>query len=448
MIPGFRRLLYGANLIIIIIVMFLLAVVINYLGKHYNKRIDLTASKQFTLSEQTIKTINSLKKPVLISTFFNKKNPNRQRIYDLLAEYDNLSANITVDKVDPIANPSKTQEKGITSYGVVLFESGSKREVTTVFGEQEVTQSLIKISKEETKVIYFLSGHGEHDSKNDKPNGYSEIRTRLANQGYQAKTLEFFQSAPADCDLLVIAGADKALLPSEVTAVENYLEQGGRLLLLLDPGIEVGLEKLMAKWGVAIGDDLVVDPASSFSKDVTTPVIVRYYQHPIVYGLSATFFPRVRSVSKEEDIGDQLTVLPVMMTTANGWAEKNPDKLQFDKDVDLAGPVTICVSAVKSLLIKTAGGSDVRYARVLVLGDSDFATNSFIKMLSNSDLFINSVNWLLEDEDLISIRPKEPDERKIQLTGSQVRSLFVINVLVAPLSVMVIGTLIWWRYRS
>jgi ABC-type uncharacterized transport system involved in gliding motility auxiliary subunit len=279
--------------------------------------------------------------------------------------------------------------------------------------------------------------------------------------GYDVKKLALALSAnfPADCDLLVVPGPKKALLPNEVDTIKGLISRGGRVFFMLDPETDPGLAPLLADYGLKIENDLIVDTVSRLlGGDYFMPVVSEYEFHDITKSFRyATFFPFARSIEEADKKPDGATVTVIARTSPNSWSERQLDQkeVKFDKDKDKQGPISLAV--VETLKVKGTETKDVppaenaageKEARLAVFGDSDFATNRYYRLSGNGNFFLNTVNWLTEEADLISIQPRTSSPRTIQLNPSQGRLLFFVSVILLPLAVLVLGIFVWLRRRS
>lgn len=463
---GRRSMQYGANALLFIVIVTGIVVLINFISNRHHRRLDLTANKRYSLSEQTIKILRGLDKDVEFTAFY--KEGEGEQLEDLLMEYDYNSDRIAFEFVDPDRYPGQARRYGVTTYGTTVAESGDREERLSGSTEQDITNALLKVTREGRKVVLFLEGHGEKDTDSDERDGYSMARKAIEDDNYEVKTHLLMQDAavPEDCSVLIIAGPQKGLLAHEEDAVTRYLEGGGKALFLLDPSPAAGLEEYLKRWGVVVGRDAVVDVSGVgqlFGADEFIPIVTDYGNTDITKGFAiATFFPYVRSVRKDEDGSEGLTVETLVETSPQSWAETGSLEgvIEFDEDEDTKGPISLAVVVSAEPKTETEeadtadgairGESDGQKGtpRIVVFGDSDFASNAYFGLSGNGDLFLNTVSWLAEEEDLIAIRPKSPDTRRVTLTFSQARSIFWFTVIIIPAVVLMTGLSVWWRRRG
>jgi ABC-type uncharacterized transport system involved in gliding motility auxiliary subunit len=445
----------GTNTTILTIGVLAILVVVNYLGHTYHKSFDMTSEKLFTLSPQTKKIVQGLKQDVTIARF--AKTPN-QGLDDLMSEYTNLSSHVKYLKVDPQEKPEVAQEYGATHVGDVIAASGPRKQdiktdVQGEFSEQDITSAILKVTADKVKTICFVTGHGEKSLTDNGARGYSVAAQGLGKEGYKTQTVNLVTSdgVPSDCSVLVIAGPTQGFFPQETAMIKKYMDAGGKALIEEDPISEKSqqdpkLEDLFQDWNVNVGSNVIVDVSGVgrlFGTGPAVPLVVDYGDSPITKSLAngMTFFPLARTVS----IADKSKVDPqeieLLKTSARSFTIPNLDQkeVKFDPKTDTAGPLSIGVAATRK-----EGGSE---ARLVVVGDSDYAANQWINLQHNGDLFFNTIDWLAQDENLISIRPKSVTDRRVTLTEAQSRILWWFDLILLPGIVIFAGIFIWWKRR-
>ena len=465
---------YGANTLVIVLLVIGLLGMVNYLAKRYHQRWDLTSTKQYSLSNQTEKIIESLKDDVEIIHFEKEPNPT---LDDLMKEYQSLNrSSLTFRRVDPQADPGLSKKYGVSRFGEILVISGTKHEKVESAREQDITNTILKVTREQNKVIYFSKGHNEADIDDDQnQHGYGAAREAIKNQNYEVKSINLAETRaiPDDCSALVIAGAKVALLPTEITIIEKYVDAGGKILLLTDPDVDLGLDKVLRKWKIGLENDIVVDSSGLgqlFGMGPAAPLVSAYDSHPITKDLSntMTFFPEARSLKTVENSTSDYTSSVLFRTSERSWGEKNlvEGSAEFNEGVDIEGPVVLGIVSTRSVSPSTDNKTKEEKSskknqtkkqtekkisgtesRVVVIGDSDFANNTFFRKQRNGDLFLNTVSWLAEDEDLISVRPKDPENRSVQMTGATSGILFWLTLVLLPGAALGSGILVWTRRR-
>jgi len=255
-------------------------------------------------------------------------------------------------------------------------------------------------------------------------------------------------NALSGCAVLVVAGPKVPLLPVEVDAIKAYLAAGGNALFMLDPFVRTGLESVVLEYGIVVDDDIVIDEASHFWADVSSPAVSDYNRHQITRDLALSFFPGARSLSPTAQRVPGTSVVPLVNSSRNSWGQRNPDRVGFVKGRDVPGPATLMVVALRRPVGPADGpASQGPRSRIAVVGDSDFATNSFFHIMGNGALFLNTVNYLGAQENLIGLQPRTADLPRVNLTNRQMKATFFLSVLLGPAVLAVAGTAVWWRQR-
>jgi ABC-type uncharacterized transport system involved in gliding motility auxiliary subunit len=434
----------GANTTVMTVAVIAIIGFANFLGYRHHKRIDLTTEKLYSLSDQTRKVVSDLKKDVKVILF---DQDDQQGFGEQMKDYRNLSSHFSFERIDPQKNLEAAKQWKITKLGDVVVVCGDRNERPKDTTEQSIINAIIKVTRDSLKKVCFVEGHGEKKlSSTSEGDGYGVVDKMLKDENYETKSINLVASddVPSDCDVLVLAGPKQSLFPQEASAIGKYLEKGGKAMLLIDPDTDPKLDDVLHAWGVQLGNNTVVDVSGVgrfFQLGPGAPLARSYGSHPITKGFegSMTFFPLSRSVDSTPGSGASTTDL--MKTSDESWAETeiNGGKVQFDEGKDKKGPITLGVAASKP--------EGDKEARLVVIGDSDFAANQFFGIQRNGDLFMNSINWLAQDEDLISIRPKNPADRKVSMTEADQNQLFWIALVLMPLATIGSGVYIWWRRR-
>jgi len=453
-----RQARYGSNALVMSIAFIGILALLNFLGARHHKRFDLTAEKQFSLSKQTVQVLNNLKEPVHVTAFFPQSDSRRQNAEDLLKEYAARSDKFTYEFVDPDLQPALARQFKITSYGTLVFQRGNKTQNVYGLQEQDFTSAIVKVSRDKSLVVYFVTGHQERDPESAQNGGYSQVRTLLQRDNYEVKSLNLAvtDTVPSDAAVVVLAAPRIPLADEEKKRLETYLDQGGKLLVMSDPKLPDPLGDALAKYGVAFRNDVIIDPPSSFFGDVASPLVSRYPFHQITKDMGGltSFFPLARSIKTLSDKPGSFTVTPLIQTSADSWGETslNSKQVRYDAGTDTKGPLSVAVVVEEQATTPTSENKKAKpKTRLVVIGDSDFVSNGVLQSVrgafGNADLFLNAVNWLAEEETLISIRPKPPAQHSLILTRPQSNFIFVLTTILIPLLVLLLGGAIWWRRR-
>ena len=450
-----RQTKYAAYATTYVLVVLAVVVVVNYLANRYTKSYDATSNKRYSLSQETKKIVDGLKEPATI-TYFNASTRFSEG-KDILDEYAALSSKVHVKYVDPVKEPMLARQAGIRNEGTATVQIGDHTEIANDMTEEGITGAFIRDIKGNTRTVCFLTGSGEHQIDDSSPDGESRFKELLDRDSYQTQSINLIAKAevPGNCTAIVIDGPTQNYEQPEVDAIKTYVTNGGRAFFMLDPPLNVGpsaiadnaaLLSLLQDWGVTVEKDLVLDlnpigQLYGFGGQVA--LVNSYGTQPIVQDMKTTFtgFPLARSLTFKST--DKSTVEKLFDTSDTSFATKNLSSPKVDvKDPNnIHGPLTLGVAGTLSTGKANAQG------RFVVVGSSDWASNSFINFNGNGDLATNTVNWLCSDEDLISIRPKTPEDRRITMTRAQLNMVRLVSQFVLPLIVIAGGIFVWWRRR-
>ena len=440
---------FGSITFIYIIITIGILVFINFISTRHHFRFDLTKNKRFSLSEQTTAILENLADTIKVMAFF-KKGDNVTLYYKgRLDEYAYKSEKFSYEIIDPDRKPLLAKNYGIEEYGTTIVLYQDKTERFTGIEEQALTNAILKVTKKEIKKLYFLSGHGEPDIDESGEKGFAEVKKALGYETYLVEkvVLAQIESVPEDASVLIVAGPKKSLFSVEIEKIRTYLAEGGSVLFMLEPQLSQEIKEFLKEWNVEVGDDIIIDRMSKlFGAGYTTPVVSQYEAHEITKKFKyATFFPLACSVRPGSLEKGGYKVLVLAKTSQSSWAETDykSETVKYDADKDLLGPVPVAVAAEAS---KTAEGEGAA-GRMVVFGDSDFASNQFLHLSGNRDLILNTINWLAKEEDLITIRPKEAEASRVSLSRSEGINIFFLSVVLYPVLLLIIGIFVWYRRR-
>jgi gliding motility-associatede transport system auxiliary component len=445
----------GTNATILSVAVIAILGVLNFLGFRHPKRFDLTTDKQFSVSDQTRKIVGGLTKDLTIVRFARSSDstPDSERFEDLMIAYKHLSPHFQFKDVNPQEKPDVAKEYGAKRMGDVIVAYGDQK-VPIEGGagggpsESDVTNTILKVTRNTVKTVCFVTGHGEKSLTDYATDGYAQIAESLKKETYSTKSVNLISEngVPSDCDVLVIPGPTKPFFPQETAMISKYLDAGGKALIEVDPDTESKLDSIFQAWNISVGNNVVID-ASGMGQLLGTgpeiPLVVEYGDSPITKSLQRqmTFFPIARTASIADKSKTDPSAVELLKTSPRSFTkQKLEHTVKYDPKTDTLGPLSLGVAASKKVGDKSA--------RLVVVGDSDFATNQVIAGPgSDADFFLDSVNWLAQDEDQISIRPKAETSRHLTLTLSQATALVWIDRLFLPGIVIVFGISIWWKRR-
>jgi len=440
-----------------------------HLSVRYRSRFDLTESRRFSLSEPTVTMLSRLERPVHIVFFHDPLMRETVDLYELIAKQ---TPRVTVEFHDPVISPARARMLGVNFAGTAVMESEGRRLQVNSPSEIDIANGILRVSRAVTQRICFLDGHGEPDPFSLESHDHMEGATGhthglgakfvlherhgMAKARHALETLNFtvekvlllqHANGLAGCAVLVVAGPKVALLPREVQTVRAYLAAGGHGFFMLDPFVTTGLESVIREYGVALDNDIVIDEASHFWTDVSAPAVSDYNRHQITRDLPLTFFPGARSLSPTPQRVPGTSVVPLVNSSKSSWGQADPDRVHFVEGRDVRGPTTLMVVASKTLGAAGPAAPDAPRSRIAVVGDSDFATNSFFQIMGNASLFLNTVGFLTAQENLIGLQPRSADLPRVNLTNVQMKGTFVLSVVLLPTVIAIVGTAVWWKQQ-
>lgn len=461
-----RQVRYGAISFGSVIIVLAILVGINWIAARQSKRWDLTAGGQFTLSDQTRKILGSLKEPVKVRVFASARTVEPFR--DRLTEYAHGTDRLSVEYIEPLKQPELATQYQVQQDGTAVFEYKGRLERATASTEQELTNALVKVTQGDQKKVVFVQGHGEKDTVGTDRGGYSGVATALRGDNFEVEKVVLAQqtAVPANTALLVAAGPRTDYLPAEIDMIDAYLRKGGKLLLMLDPPEKTdsppltNLLTLAHDWGVDVGNNMVVDlsPAGRLlGTGPSIPVAASYPSHPITEKMQVlTAYPLARSVTPVSGGVNGHSAQAIVETSQNSWAETDLKSLSTTGEArreedkgDKPGPISLAaaVTAAAPDAPAPASGQPKPETRVVIFGDSDFASNLALGVQGNRDFFLNTVNWLAQQENMISIRAKEPSDRRLTMTAAQQQVVYWLSLFIIPGLIILAGVQAWWRRR-
>lgn len=455
----------------------------------YPARLDMTEEKHFSLAPQTIAMLKTIDKPVNIIFFHDRGMRETVELYEQFAA---RNPRISVSFYDPIMNPAQAKLHGVQFAGTALFESEGRKLTVNGPTETEIANGILRVTQSKQQKACFLDGHGEpdpfsfesHDHMEDdaghahgvetkivqhEQHGMAKARMGLEAMNYVVEKISLIQSKAslADCAVLIVAGAQSPLMQGEVRAIDKFLEDGGNAFFLLEPFVTTGLESVLTKFGIVAEPTMVIDEASHFWADPSSPAVTEYNRHEVTARLPLSFFPGVRPLTPTAIAPPGVSVRPLVNTSKKSFANPNKSRIQFSSGQTVVGSQTIMVSAnfnpntvesAEILLRQLRGEKDIpaedkvlkttrKSARIVVAGDADFATNSFYHILGNGTLFLNAVNYLSARENLIGLEPRTHDLPYVSMTNTQMKATFILSIILVPLLMAAIGVAVWWRRR-
>ncbi|HET7452340.1 MAG TPA: GldG family protein [Thermoanaerobaculia bacterium] len=464
---------------------------VNWLGYRHWSRGDWTKARLYSVSSTTKKIVGNLKTPVRVTAFMTHRNRLYSETRELLDRYKALSPQIKVEEIDPERNPALAQsvasQMDVQRTGTLVFQAGTKKKFVTeddmaeydfgampgqggglkaFKGEQAFTSAILAVTAGKSPKIYFTSGHGEKSIDDAAERGLSDVKDLLAKDNDTVATWESLgkSEVPKDADLVVVAGPQTAFLAPERDALDKYLAAGGHALVMVDPVIprpgvpatDLGLGTLLAGWGVKLDDDIVIDTGNALPFMGPETVYANHFgSHPIVDPLAsakmAVIFPLSRSVETGTAAHAGFSATALVQTTGEGWGETDLAHLgAVKKDPsDVQAPVTIAMAVSRGKETAAPAATDPQSAaRLVVVGDSDFAANAELPNVSNANFVLNTAHWLIGSGELVGIAPKTPEQNALTVSASTLRRIGFLSLLGIPALALAAGVAVWAKRRG
>jgi gliding motility-associatede transport system auxiliary component len=463
----------------VVILIFAVAGLANLALSLHDAHLDLTREAVFTPSQPALEVVDRLERPVQLTYFFQGQDPNGRRAADIVKIMGRRNPLLQVRTVDPDKQPTLAENFGIKMYNAAVLEADGRRITVRSTDEGEIAIGIQRVLRKRVVTVCFIEGHSEYPIDNfefhthfegaaghshDDPSsavivttghGFGRLRRALEGIGYDVRkiTPATDGAIPPDCAVTVDAGPRTTYLPGESLALEAYLQRGGSLLLMYDLGfaLEPKLEQLLRTLGVRLPQAVVVDARSHYGADPEMVAVTAYERHPITRNVSFTFYPGVRPLDLVPP-AQGIQALPLVSSSADSQttpvaavAQRQPEPALVAHQAVSSSPpqAQVLAAAIEGTLAQ----SDTRPFRAIVIGDSDFASNSFLPYTANSDLALAMVRWLLRDEQAVPIASRIPAPAQVLLTKAQMQGVFLILVVLLPLSAIALGSLVWWRRR-
>ncbi|BAV32954.1 ABC transporter [Sulfuricaulis limicola] len=430
------------------VVLFLLAVgLLQWLAKEYHLQFDWTRMHRHSLAPASVTVTERLKEPLKITAFASQRGEARRLIQEMVGRYQKYKPDITLEFVDPDTAPERVRQAGVQFDGELVFEYGDAREnlPPSQFNEQNFTNALTRLGHRGERWVVFLSGHGERSPDKQANFDFSTWAGQLRSRGFQTRTLSLGEHPriPDNTTVLVIAGPRTRLLAGEVREIQNYLDRGGNLLWLHDPGLLLGLEPLAESLGIEFHPGVIVDPTSeNITGNAAAIVVTKYGSHPVVRSFGEnTVFPQAAGISLRAPEGWQGSVL--MDTRPSSWSETGPldGPIQFNKGRDIRGPLNLAVALTRTL-------DNKREQRVIVVGDGDFLANTYLPNGGNLELGMSLTNWLSQDDAFVNIPVKTARDRSLDLSRGGQIAIVAVFLALLPIALIGSGVWIWLRRRK
>ncbi|MEB2344845.1 MAG: Gldg family protein [Deltaproteobacteria bacterium] len=468
---------YGTSAVAQTLVLLFIVGALAFFANRYDKRFDVSEAGVHSLSDQTTKVLAGLEQDVEVVAFYPKVE--QPAIRELLEKYSYVSPRFQVTYADPNQRPDLVEKYGIAperlGEGLLRVAIGGESVEIDQPDESKLTNALVKLTRQGQKKVYFVTGHNERPTEGkdaEGKEGFARAAEALRNENYEVATinLETRAEVPEDADVVILAGPTRPLRPGDADKLDRYLARGGAVLAMVDPRAQTDLVDVLGGWGVEVGQDAIVDRLQSLFGQAMSPMAGQYADHDITREMrEVTLFPMARSVRPREpapadpahpEAASNRSFVELVLTSENAWAERDLDQLfasgsaELGAD-DLPGPVSLAVAgrphtASAPPPATTAEGTEPQAPpepRLVVFGDSDFASNQAIGAYRNRDLFVNSVNWLLGDVEAIAVRPNQSRASRLMLSNEQLSTIRYVALFVLPQAIAIFGVLAWWSRR-
>jgi ABC-type uncharacterized transport system involved in gliding motility auxiliary subunit len=426
-----------------------------WVTNHYSYQFDLTANKRHSLSSNSVDLLNALKGAVTVHAYSND-DVTKQAIQEIITRYQRIKSDFKLRLLNPDIDIDQIQKDGVVmnkSFAFVIYYN-NRMELIDSLSEQAISNALLRLNRLDNQLVVFLSGHGERNINGNGNLAYSTLNKQLTDMGFNLRSLNLLDSnLPENTKLLVIAAPSDNYLPGEIEHIENHINNGGNLLWLSDPGEQYGLEDIARSFGLQLQGGVIIDNNPELRKtlNIEHPGIIpvtEYFPHLITNTIRYnTLFPLARGISPltNENTVNNWQAEALFNSTAKSWSETAglQEEMTFNSaSGDVAGPVTIAV-ALHRINEKQTGSQ-----RLVVIGDSDFLSDTYIGAGANLNLGLNIFNWLIGDDDFISVEAKPAADLKLALDDTQLIFIGFGFFLVIPLLLLLIGFRIWYVRKN
>ncbi|MDH5301404.1 MAG: GldG family protein [Gammaproteobacteria bacterium] len=443
-----------------------------WLSQRYDIQGDWSASQRNSASEATIAVLKTLSEPVTIRAFVSQANQQgRKQIQQLVNLYQRHKSDITLTFIDPVTEPAMVRELGISADGEMLIEYGQKQQKLQTVSEQDLTNNLQKLARSSDGNVLFVQGHGERQLDNKSNIDFGNFATQLKSKGVQLGSINLATSGsiPDHTLALVIADPQSGFLPGEIQLILDYVDNGGNLLWLLEPGSN-NLRQLAENLGVEILPGILVDLNTQILgiRDPRFAIVAEYPMHAITQGFDTlTLFPQAAGL--EFNGAEQWDAENLLVTLPRSWLENDDlsSEIRFDEGSDTQGPIVIGLALTRQIdgqnnlpqidseeLDAPAESSDTidpppreQHQRIIVIGDADFLSNAYLGQAGNLQVGLNIIDWLSNDDQLISIPAKTAVDQQLNLSSVQQGIIAVSFLLLLPLGLLTVGLWLWFKRR-
>lgn len=426
-----------------------------WITNNYNKQFDLTANKRHSLSDSSINLLKTLNDEVAIHAYTNDE-ITKKAITEIIGRYQNIKSDFKLRLLNPDIDIVQAQQDSVVMNKPFAFviHYENKSEHINSLSETAISNALLRLSRRDNQQVIFLSGHGERDINGDNNRSYSKINQQLSSKGFNTKPVNLLEETlPENTKLIVIASPSYDYHEGEINKIQDYIKKGGNLLWLTDPGKLYGLNKLASSLGIKLQPGIIIDNNTNLRStlNIDNPAIIpvtEYSPHDITNKIQYnTLFPIARGISpsKNEVVPNDWIAEVLLNSFGKSWTEVSglSSEMVFDSNTgDIAGPITIAVALHRN---NTSSQKD---QRVVVVGDSDFLSDTYVGAGANLSLGLNIFNWLIGDDDLISVEVKPSPDTKLKLNDIQLMIIAFGFFLIIPALLIMMGARIWYKRKS
>ncbi|RME17236.1 MAG: hypothetical protein D6797_02910 [Bdellovibrio sp.] len=448
----------GMNMGVLILLVLALLVAVNFLSVQHDKSWDVTEEKLNSLADQSLSVLKNLKDDVNVLIFYRgeKDRNEKEKVRMLLSLYKDQSPHIKVRYINAYVRASEAAKYLTRGDGFTVFveQKGRKVKVESPYQEEQFTTALIKVAREKSKIVYFLKGHGERSLESADPEGIKDFKQALLDSSFQVKELSLItgEALPKDAAMIAIVGPFNQIMDAEVKELEKYLRNGGRLMVAVDPGQRHHISPLLKKVGLDFKNNFILNDQIRIMGQGMATILGMVYDatHPITKkfetGRSFTLFRLASEIAKASDAPSDFQYVELVRTPPSSFAAKSLNVKRIEAKRRMFSLAVSMKGHLKTGDQKDKKASDKEFS-VVAFGDSDFLSNEYFLQGLNRDLALNTVAYLTEESDLISIRPKQPKGTKMTLTPVKQNTLVVAGVVI-PFIFMILSGLFWYRRRN
>ncbi|WP_417542146.1 GldG family protein [Methylophaga thalassica] len=431
-------------------------VLLSQLSISTNKQFDWTQNHRHTLSDTSLTILHNLKDSITIQVFVSPDYEYRSAIVELLQRYQQHSDKLKIQFVDPSFSPDIVRQFNIQQQGEMVISRDEQNQHVFDLSEQSLTNAVVTVSRQSQPWLVFIEGHSERSPYDKSDFGLDTLAKNLESQGIKIRSQNLLEAPelPDNTAALVIASPEKDWLPGEIKIVRDYLDKGGNLLWLADPTQTKSLAPLAEQLGIEFVQGTVLDPNSSMLgiQDPRFVLITDYANHPVGQAVkSVTLLAEATAMQKRDENTESpwhWHYINLLNSQPNAWVESTPitqanlSQQKYNEGADVSGPVSLGM-----LIDRDTDKDDSQQQRVAVIGDADFVANSYIGNAANLDLGMALINWLVEDDGLISIPIKTSIGTQLTLSKTQSIIIGFGFLFAVPLLLLTIGLTLWWRRK-